>query len=138
MTFDERCLSSLKRERERVIASSIPKPTLWSAKIMGIKSWVYKTFLHEGVQHLGIHRPCAWDMHRPHAWEVHKTCTGYMHENRMGRAHRQHKNKNSLVFPSMFFIGWILIWEHSDHRYKFQIFRSIVINDFYCHFILLQ
>ena len=38
MTFGESCLPppeiERERERERVIASSLPKPTFWSAKIV--------------------------------------------------------------------------------------------------------
>ena len=65
MTFGESCLPppeiERERERERVIASSLPKPTLWSAKI--VVRVIERKIL--GVREL--HRLHAQDAHRPHS-----------------------------------------------------------------------
>ena len=50
----------------------------------------------------------------------------YMYENRMGCTRRQQlKERDFSVFLGMFFNGWILILKHPDHRYEFQISKSL-------------
>ena len=57
--------------------------------------------------------------------------SGCMHGNHIGcPREQQYKERDSTIFPSMFFIGWILIGEHPNQKYKCQIFRSIVNNGF--------
>ena len=76
------------------------------------------------------------------ARESHGTHTDRMHGNHMGHiqiactriaqdAHVGSSMKRKTpVFPSMFFNEWILISEHPDHMYEFQISRSLFYNAF--------
>ena len=69
---------------------------------------------------------CTGCVHGNCTHYVQAMCTGIEQDAHVGSSMR----KNSLVFPGTFFNEWILIWEHPDHRYEFQISISLFYNGF--------
>ena len=90
MTFGESYLPPLERERERVVASSLPKPTLWSAKIM-----VQKIL---GVRDL---LGCKAIAHVNRIGRTQALCMGIMWDAHLGNNMRERLSK----FSSIFFNG---------------------------------
>ena len=145
MTFGESCLPPLERDKEsHSLLPSIAhilecQDCSSSYRVEDLKctrpSWM------KGYSTWDEHRSCSRELHEMHLDHVHGTHTSYVHGNRMDRAQavckrnrmrcthdQQHEERDSLIFPNMFFNGWILICEHLDHKYEFQISRSILFN----------
>ena len=69
--------------------------------------------------------------HRMRTGHMHGRHTSCVHENRMVCAcGQQYEEKDFPVFLSMFFNGWVLIWEYPYHMYEFQISRFLFYNGF--------
>ena len=78
------------------------------------------------------------DMHGICAQEVHEMLIGCMQGNHIAACMRitldahvgNNLKRKTQLFPSMFLNEWILIWEHLDHKYEFQISTSLFSNGF--------
>ena len=125
-------------------------PTLWSGKmVVWVIEWKILGVLDLLRCKVIAHKTCIDHVHKNRmgrAWESHGTHTDRMHGNHMGHiqiactriAQDVHvgssMKRKTPVFPSMFFNEWILISEHPDHMYEFQISRSLFYNAFWSHY----
>ena len=138
MTCGKSCVPPSERKREREshrlliskahtlecqdCGSSHWVEDLWCTRPL-VYTLVYKTSLDIGLQFTR----CAQATCMRTAW----THISYMYENRMGCTRGQQlKEIDFSVFLGMFFNGWILILKHPDHRYEFQISKSLFYNGF--------